>query len=558
MSENTNLGLDTTGIFKNYYKLLNNNNYNLKKPETVLEILTDDAKYNWFISSLMEGMNQDQINVGSLICDAQRTFLIEELATNIANAETTFGYAVSYFPILCDTYCTDILGQAILYKTIEKPIITIPRLKVQATVNNSDGTQTSWTFPRAMFLIRSKPEKFEIAPAGTHSLFALSQSYPNEVNETISLINKRYFVLESLKIEVANNKTGEKSEINHSLYIRADARNQLHQEFELISDKDPSITANCTLIGYINFDNGRLQFNMTSVSSNPNYSFKLISGTFSCLFTSKTSDIGRVKVSVKMSGNDLNVAVNEDFEYELDVETLQEYKDIYNIDLVKTMSMAIKAQILLNRDHDIAQLLISAIPDTKINHTYEQLQFKPIFDTDGYLSPGYYSAIFQNIIPKFSLIARYMYYNTNLVPSYILCGIKTSALIESLQEFSFSIPDMRTGLGGYNNAYGDKSVNKYSFRRYNILMSHAIPDNMLFLTYKPQSVEEEHYSNLVNFIYKPLYLVEEITNSEKRVYIRTRNTVELLNTSTIGFLELPDINAAMTTYEYQPKKLNWF
>ena len=50
----------------------------------------------------------------------------------------------------------------------------------------------------------------------------------------------------------------------------------------------------------------------------------------------------------------LNITVNidtkEDFEIELQTETIQDYKDIYNIDLVRTMSEAIKTQILLNKD----------------------------------------------------------------------------------------------------------------------------------------------------------------------------------------------------------------
>ena len=89
-------------------------------------------------------------------------------------------------------------------------------------------------------------------------------------------------------------------------------------------------------------------------------------------------------------------------------------------------------------------------------------------------------------------------------------------------------------------------------------MSHAIPEDDLYLIYKPTTKDEEVYSNIVNFIYKPLYLVEEITNSQKRVFIKTRNSVELLNTSTIGYIHLPDINQYLTTSNYSPNPQNWF
>jgi hypothetical protein len=46
----------------------------------------------------------------------------------------------------------------------------------------------------------------------------------------------------------------------------------------------------------------------------------------------------------------VNVDVKDDFEIELAAETIDDYKDIYNIDLVRTLSLAIKQQMLLNKD----------------------------------------------------------------------------------------------------------------------------------------------------------------------------------------------------------------
>lgn len=548
-------GLNSIGIFKNYNKLLHSENYNFKDPTVVKDILLDDSKYNWFKSSLCEGMNESQLNIANMICDSEREFLLTEM-NNIALTDIAIGYAITYFPILCDTYCSDILGNAILYKNVKVPIFTIPRMKMLAEVKNSDGSVDSWTFPRALFLIRTKSEKFELAPNKNHNLFQLSKSYPNEVNEKLAAINKRYFVLEDVTLNVLNKNDNSLNEVKCVLSLRADARNQLSQEFEVYLEKE-DVTAKCMLIGHINFDRGLLNFNMTAKSSDPNFLFQLVSGKFSVVYRPRTGDIGRVKISVKMSGNDINIDVNENFEYDLDVETIQEYTDIYNIDLIKTISTAIKGQILLNRDHDIAHLLDLAIPDMKLNHSYEQLYFKPIKDTEGYLSPGYYQSIYQNIIPKFSLIQRYIYYNTNLIPTFLICGIRVSAMLESLQEFSVTFPQMRSGDGGFNNAYGHHTISKYAFRHYDILMSHAIPDDRIYMVYKPQSVEEEHYANLVNFIYKPLYLIEEITNSEKRVFIKTRNTIDMLNTSTLGCLYLPDLADTMFTYDYTARPLVW-
>ena len=550
-------GINTTDIFKNYYKALSSNSLNLKNPDSIINILEDDAKFKDFTNILFEGMSNDQISIANIICEAQRDFLIQEMSNNIGNSDLAIGYAISYFPILCDTYCTDILGNAILFKQVNTPILTIPRLKMTASVQNSNGTVNNWTFPRAMFLIRSEPEDFKLTPKLTHNLFSLSKS-PTKLTPENSSINKKYFMLKTINVEIKNEQTKTTETIDHLLMIRPDSRNQFNYDFEIISAENPKIIANCTIIGHIVFDSGQLQYDMTTVSSDPNYTFTIKYGTFSCLFNSRTTDIGRVKISVKMSGEDIDISKNDDFEYDLDVETLHEYSDIYNIDLIRTLSTAIKGQLLLNRDHDISNLLKSSIPDTKLNHTYEELQFVPIFDTNGYLSPGYYQSIAQLLIPKISLIARYMYYNTTLLPTYILCGIKTSVVLEALQEFIITYPQMRAGLAGYNNKYGDKTINRSSFRSYKIIMSHAIPEDDLYLLYKPTSKDEEVYSNIVNFIYKPLYLVEEITNSQKRIFIKTRNTVELLNTSTIGYIHLPDINEYLSTSNYSPNPQHWY
>ena len=64
------------------------------------------------------------------------------------------------------------------------------------------------------------------------------------------------------------------------------------------------------------------------------------------------------------------IDVKDDFEIELQTEQIQDYKDIYNIDLVRTMSEAIKTQIMLNKDFDIEYLLDSKIATMQSNRAY--------------------------------------------------------------------------------------------------------------------------------------------------------------------------------------------
>ena len=72
-------GINTTQIFKNYYNALNDSSLDLKNCNSALSILEDDSKYNKFTSILFEGMSEDQLSIANSVCNAQRSFLIEEM-----------------------------------------------------------------------------------------------------------------------------------------------------------------------------------------------------------------------------------------------------------------------------------------------------------------------------------------------------------------------------------------------------------------------------------------------------------------------------------------------
>ena len=182
-------GISSNQIFRNFNNYLSKTE-NLHVPKNFLETLMNDATYKDFINALTEGMSESQRIVADIVCDSQREFLMQESA-NILNTDIAIGYAISYFPILCDTYCTNIIGDAILYKKVNQPIFTVPKMKMIASVKNSDGTTDAWTFPRALFLMRSGIEYLEVKPKVTNDLFKLSKSYPTSVNPELSKVNKR-------------------------------------------------------------------------------------------------------------------------------------------------------------------------------------------------------------------------------------------------------------------------------------------------------------------------------------------------------------------------------
>ena len=518
----------TDMIFHNYGRYINEHS-ELKKPEAAVQMLTDDSKYNHFISSIVEGADQEQIAAAKLVCDRQREFLLEE-STNIMASDGAIGYAVTYFPILCDIYMDDILGKSITHFPYDKPVITIPHMQLQAKVENSDGSEKVWKFPRAQYLIRSKPETITLIPKHRNDLFKMSVGYPNKINTELSSINKRYFIIEEVFITGHNSTLDDTTSLVEQVSLRPDARGQLSKDFEVLHN-DEIINGN--IIGHVNWDTGVLQYNVVLTNGQPGYEYTIDHMTANVVFSAKKGDVGRVKVSLKNEGWDVNIDVHDDFEYELDVETIQDYEDIYKVDLVKTMSLAIKNQTLLNRDHDIAHLLRANESNMKSIRNYEKINLQPYRDTMGWLSPGFISTLFQVIIPRISIVNRYIFQNYRARPQFLLTGVKTAAILENLQEYAVTIPTMRHGMAGFDSMHG-MSVHLKSFASQIILTSPAIDDNKIYHLYKPETIDELRYTVLVNFIYKPLYVVEEITNSMKRTFVRTRTAMELTSPEATG------------------------
>lgn len=533
----------TNQIYKNYERYINEHQNLLKKPEDAYDLICDDNKYSHYINLLMDHFNEDQKNTVRPILDHQRDFLLEESA-NILTSEIAHGYIVTYFPILCDIYADDILGQCITHYPVQAPKITVPQMKLKAKVENSDGTEKSYELPRGQYLIRTKPEDLILLPSKKNKLFEMSASYPNKVNSTLSNVNKTYFILDSAVIEaIPDNVDDEKSSHTVILSFRPDSRGQISQDIEFFHDDD---VVNGTLIGHVDFDNGTVQYNCVLTNGKTDYKYTIKHIVANVVFTARTGEIGRVKVSVVNKGWDVNIDVREDFEFELDVETLQEYKDIYNVDKVKTMSIAIKSQTLLNRDHDIAHLLKANESRMKELNAYEEINLHNYGTANIFLAPGFLSAIFQVIIPRLSIVSRYIFANYRAAPQYLLSGIKTAAVLENMQEYAISIPTFRSGSSGFDSVHGMAVQEKASFRKQIILTSPAIPGDKIYQIFKPKEPEDLPFAVLINFIYKPLYIVEEITNSQKRVYVRSRNALELVSPEAVGCVKVEGFQDLIT------------
>jgi hypothetical protein len=264
------------------------------------------------------------------------------------------------------------------------------------------------------------------------------------------------------------------------------------------------------------------------------YEFSVEYLTSKVRFSPKTGEVGRVKVQLKISGWDVNIDTKEDFEIELQTETLQDYKDIYNIDLVRTLSEAIKQQIVLNKDFDMAYFLEAAEPEMNANGTLMNFNLGEYQDQRGVMSPRNLLDIMKSIAPRIAMVNTVIHRNFRAEPQFLVTGLRTGALLKSMQSFFTSISSQTEGSVGFAAQTGN-------LMNQTVLMSPAINDEKIYSIYKAPN-DNLSRSVLIDFIYKPIYIIEEITNSMKRTFVKSRTAIELCAPHAVGCINVTGMN----------------
>lgn len=386
--------------------------------------------------------------------------------------------------------------------------------------------------PRAQYLVRGAAETLVLDPGVNNDIFKMSAGFPNEVNSTLARINKRYFLVNAIQV-VTKDVGGGLGDTTTlvGLNLRPDARGQIHKEFE-VTDSHGNQTSG-SIVGHIDWDKGVVQYSAT-FSNITGYEMEVEYMNARVVFSPKTGEVGRVKVDLKISGWDVNIDTREDFEIELQTETIQDYKDIYNIDLIRTMSEAIKTQILLNKDHDLSYFLNAAEVEMNDNGTFQNINLGTYFDQAGVMSPRNLIDIMKTVTPRIAMVNTVIFRNFRAEPQYLLTGLRTGALLKSMQDFVVRMPNMTDGEGGY-------VADTASFAKQTILMSPAIDDEKIYQVYKAPS-DNLSRSVIIDFIYKPIYIIEEITNSMKRTFVKSRTAIELCATHALGCVNVAGLN----------------
>ncbi len=205
--------------------------------------------------------------------------------------------------------------------------------------------------------------------------------------------------------------------------------------------------------------------------------------------------------------------------------------------LVRTMSEAIKTQILLNKDFDLSYFLEANESEIAYWGAKQDINLSLFMDTEGILSPHAVPDIFRAISPRIAMNNRIIHRNFRATPQFLVTGLRTGAMLESMQTWVSNVSSMTQGAVSYASAASDAG----NFMKQTVLTSPAISDNKIYQVYKAPG-DNLSRAAIIDFVYKPLYIVEEITNSVKRTFVKSRTAIEVCAPHAIGVVNVSGLD----------------
>jgi hypothetical protein len=527
---------NTSFILENYARFVSDHNDMVGTPQTAMRMLTEDSAYESYIASLTSNLDEKTRNTVKKVCDrAREDFIIESIVGPSANA---IGYNVMSYVILVDIYSNPQLIKMLNTHTINKSMMSIPYNTTEAQIKQVNGSILTQKIPKSTTLIRGASENITLTPSTLNNIYRQSTGYPATINIDAARINNREFMISTITMTgVGGGAEGDTTTVV-KVNVRSDARGQLQKTFTFKDSDD--VTCVAQLIGNINYDTGDVSFSVVQQSSTDEDAvFTPSTAVARVVFVSRKSNVGRPKIIQRQTLRDINVDIADEFEIELEHEKMQDFRDIWNVNVVKNMSDVIKTQMLLNKDLDIVSILESNEVAMKEFGAYQAMDFAPFYDVAGITSPPDAVSIMRNIIPKLSMVSRTIQKNFGAMPQFIATGSNCAVMLESLQKIAMNMPDINNGTLGY---IGDVA----QFNKQSIIYTPAMPNDKIYLIYRAPD-DNLSTTTLLDIVYKPMYIIDEVTNSLKYTFVKSRTTIEVCRTDALGYVEVDGIDQLVGT-----------
>ena len=509
-------------ILENFNAFITENAELFDEAATSASVITDEVTYDSYKNKLLEGIEESEAKLLNTLFDRQRNTLIQE-SSSLMNTADAITYAVASFPMLVDIYSDPLLSKIVNVFPHNGPTLTIPRLKWISKVTDHMGKVTEIEFPTATKQVRVGHEliTFSSNANAFTELFKDENGNVTRTDFSQFRLNKRNFKVVKVKV----NDGVDDFEVD--MIAVADARGNFVAEDLKAGDIDFKIQ------GQINFEAGDITWSPISLTAGSTLS--AVEATAKIRINGVGNGLAVTKGRPKQNVIDVNCDIEDSFEIENIEEVIQDWKSLYNLDIMSQIKEYVKDQIKLNRDYEIADLLESNIPACKKAGHYREVDFGVIGGTNGVdTKPATVQDIFINVVPVIVSLMEQVRKSTRMEMKYMVTGIDVAAILKSLQTFAVKF-DKYEGTTGFSGTTGDMS-------KLEIITSHAVGNEYAYMVPKSETLSQ---SCVVEISYKPLYVITETTDSVKRSFIKSRNWIGIVRGEAIATIKFKNYEKAL-------------
>jgi len=502
----------------------------LDSVKTLFESATaySSFKQNLF-GDLLENVDMLEKDFYSNLLDRQRSVILTE-STVMASPEA-MSFAVASFPMLIDLYAEPLLGKAITVYPYDKPLLTIPRIKWVAIHVDELGNTTEYEFPTATKNIRLNTK---VVKLGTNDnvyrgLDRVNGKPEGTIDSGDFRISARNARITKAVISVDG---GADQEID--IFGIFDAKGNFFMDDIAEASWGGKIYR---IQGALTIANGRFVWSVTDVTpadvtSTTVVTFKQLEFRFKLFGNGINKAVNRSKPL--MSTVEVACDLEESWEISEIEEILQDWKALWNMDILTLLKDHIKDQMKLNKDAEIADLLFGNIPAAKKYGLYREFDLTAFMQSNGVgamTRPTNVMDIFKNIYPIFVDLIDQMRKRIKMEPRYIICGTKAGSVLKSLQQFETSLVGQ---VGEIGQVKGVPAINKFE-----IIVSDTVEEDLIHLVTKS---EQYNLSTILEVTYKPLYVIIETTNSKRRTFIKSRGWIGIVRNEGIATIKVKNFN----------------
>lgn len=527
-------------VARNYTMAIEESGLDISQPEAILfesiqSVFGSATSYKNFENTLLEGiLNENEIlenDAVKALLQRQRQVILED--TTVMASPEAMSFAVASFPMLIDIYAEPMLSKVVTVYPYDKPTLTIPRIKWIAINVNEYGETTEYEYPTATKNLRLNVKTVSlkqndnvyaalqrVAPAGSPLLTAAEFRISNR-NLRIS------------KIKVSQDDgSGTITPLVLDTFGIIDAKGNFFLDDIVIGSRTFRVQ------GQFVTNSGRFVWSVTDLTPSAIASTLTDIVTFEELefqFKLFGNGINKAVMRTKplMSTVEINCDLEESWEISEIEEVLQDWKALWNMDILTLLKDHIKDQMKLNKDAEIADLLYGNIPAAKKYGMYRE------FDLTAFMAgsigsttrPTNVMDIFKNIYPIFIDLIDQMRKRIKMEPKYIVCGTKAGSVLKSLQQFETSLIGQ---VGEIGQVKGVPAINKFE-----IIVSDAVEEDLIYLIVKN---EQYNLSTILEVTYKPLYVIIETTNSKRRTFIKSRGWIGIVRNEGIATIKVKNFN----------------